>query len=428
MIKKAKEWCKSPVEKYINENRDTDEKQLSTSVAGELVENPEELGKSGNAYLRCGASEYLPVEDGVADAVITDPPYYDNEMYAELSDFQYVWLQQVLSDTYDHFQGELSPKSNEAVVDRQKDVEEYRTEEHYIETLRNIFKEANRKLKDDGIMVFTFHHKETEAWASTIKSVLEADFYISALYPVNSETRGGTRHGRATVDYDTIIVCRKCEEDPDEVAWQSLENDIYFRAEDEIERLEQAGSYLSGGDIFVIAMGKCLEVFSKHYPNVTRDSKPMGVVNAVNAIQDIVDEQLLEERVQTLREEMDMLSAVYLTYVLGRGNEVQFNTLNKELRQRGVDVDELISDGLIKQEGDKLIVRSIEDRAEEIKNKREPLAIDQAHYLRHLYENDRLSKEFGSWANEESIRALHRLAQVENDDEYEDKRISWRNG
>jgi len=63
---------------------------------------------------------------------------------------------------------------------------------------------------------------------------------------VNSETRGGTRHGRATVDYDTIIVCRKRQEDPEEVSWKSLEDDIYFRAEDEIDRLEQAGRRLTG--------------------------------------------------------------------------------------------------------------------------------------------------------------------------------------
>jgi len=420
MVLKGKQWCQQPFEKYVDDDGDTQEKQLSTPVNGELAEDPDTLGEDGNAYLHCGTSEYLPIEDESVDAVITDPPYYDNEMYAELSDFFYVWLREALRDEYDHFQGELTPKSNEAVVDRETDVEEVRTEEHYIETLRNVFREANRKLKDDGIMAFTFHHKETEAWASTIKSVLEADFYISALYPVNSETRGGTRHGRATVDYDTIIVCRKREDDPDEVAWQSLEDDIYFRAEDEIERLEQAGNYLSGGDIFVIAMGKCLEVFSKHYPNVTHEGEPMSVVDAVDEIQDIVDEQLLEERVQTLSDEMDLMSAVYLTYVLGRGDDIQFTTLNKDLRQRGVDVGELISDGLIERDGDMVAVRSVEDRAEEIENKRDPLAVDRAHYLRHLYETDRLSKEFGSWADDASIKALRRLSQVENDDTYED--------
>jgi len=81
-------------------------------------------------------------------------------------------------------------------------------------------------------------------------------------------------------------------------------------------------------------MGKCLEIFSKHYPNVTRDGEQMDVVEAVDAIKEIVDEQLLEERFQILSEEMDPLSAVYLTHILGRGEELSFNALNKDLRQR----------------------------------------------------------------------------------------------
>lgn len=418
--KAAKEWCQSPVEKYIDEDGNSQDKQMQTPVEGVLVDDASELGETGNAMLRCGTSEYLPIEDESVDAIITDPPYYDNEMYAELSDFYYVWLHQVLSDTYDHFQGERTPKKSEAVVDPAKDVEDKRTEEHYIETLTNVFNESRRKLADDGIMAFTFHHKETEAWGSTLQSVLDADFYISALYPVNSETRGGTRHGRATVDYDTIIVCRKRQEDPEEVSWKSLEDDIYFRAEDEIDRLEQAGRRLTGGDIFVVAMGKCLEIFSKHYPNVTRDGEQMDVVEAVDAIKEIVDEQLLEERFQILSEEMDPLSAVYLTHVLGRGEELSFNALNKDLRQRGVDVAELVHEDLLEQQGDDLVILDPLERADRLENKNEPLAIDKAHYLYYLFETDQLAKKFGQWTDEAAINALRRLSEIEGDDDYDD--------
>jgi hypothetical protein len=167
-------------------------------------------------------------------------------------------------------------------------------------------------------------------------------------------------------------------------------------------------------------MGKCLEVFSQHYPNVTHDGDTMSVINALDTIRDIVDDQLMEERIQTLVDEMDTLSAVYLTYVLGRGDSVTYNALNKNLRTRGVDVAELVTEGLLKQDGDQLAVLDPEDRAEDIEGKRDPLAIDRAHFLRHLYENDRLAQEFGKWSDEESIAALRRLAEIENDDDYRD--------
>jgi len=116
-------------------------------------------------------------------------------------------------------------------------------------------------------------------------------------------------------------------------------------------------------------MGKCLEIFSKHYPNVTRDGEQMDVVEAVDAIKEIVDEQLLEERFQILSEEMDPLSAVYLTHILGRGEELSFNALNKDLRQRGVDVAELVHEDLLEQEGDDLVILDPLERADRLENK-----------------------------------------------------------
>jgi hypothetical protein len=167
-------------------------------------------------------------------------------------------------------------------------------------------------------------------------------------------------------------------------------------------------------------MGKCLEVYSRHFPNVTHEGERMSVNDAVETIRDIVDEQLMEERVQTMSDEMDALSAVYLTYVLGRGGTISYNALNKDLRQRGVDVSELVHESLVEQDGDHLNIRGPSDRAEDIESKREPLAVDKAHYLRYLLDkgHGEMTQNFGKWTDEGSIAALRRLAEIENDDEY----------
>jgi hypothetical protein len=146
----------------------------------------------------------------------------------------------------------------------------------------------------------------------------------------------------------------------------------------------------------------------------------MTVTEAVETIRDIVDEQLMAERVQTMSDEMDTLSAIYLTYVMGRGGTISYNALNKDLRQRGVDVSELVHEGLLEQEGDHLNKRSPSERADRIESKQNPLAVDRAHYLRHLYETDQLAQQFGQWTDEGSIAALRRLADIDNDDEYAD--------
>jgi len=419
-MRAGKEFCQNPYEKYV-EDGETKQKDGIGKIEGTLVDDPADLGEEGNVFLRCGTSEYLPVEDNSVDAVITDPPYFDNVMYSETADFYYVWLKQILEDEYEHFTAELTPKASEVVSDPagEDSVDTYRDEDHFVTGLTNVFDQANQKLKDEGIMAFTFHHKETEGWSTVLKSVLEAGFYVTALYPIRGEMRGSTHiHEKANIEYDMIVVCRDRDDDPEQVSWRSLEDDIYFRANDEIKRLEESGSRLTQGDIFAVTMGKCLEVFSKHYPNVTHEGDTMSVDDALETIRDIVDDQLMAERVQVMSDEMDALSAIYLTYVLGRGNTVSYNALNKDLRQRGVDVSELVHEGLLEQDGDSLQVLSPAKRADKIDRKKNPLAIDKAHYLYYLLETDNLTRDFGKWTDKEAIAALNRLAEIHNDDDY----------
>ncbi len=427
-MRAGKEFCQNPYEKYV-EDGETKQRDGVGKVEGYVTDDPDQLGEpvdgqedaTYNVHLRCGTSEYLPIDDNSVDAVITDPPYFDNVMYSETADFYYVWLKQILEGEYDHFTAELTPKASEVVSDPagEDSVDTYRDEEHFVTGLTNVFDQSNQKLKDDGIMAFTFHHKETEGWSTVLKSVLDAGFYVTSLYPIRGEMRGSTHiHDKANIEYDMIVVCRNRDEDPEGVSWQSLEDEIYFRASDEIARLEESGSRLTQGDIFAITMGKCLEVFSKHFPNVTREGEQMSVDQALETIRSIVDEQLMEERVQMLGDQMDPTSAVYLTYVLGRGSSMSYNALNKDLRTRGLDVAELVHQGLLEQDGNQLEVLSPEERAERIEHKQNTLAIDRAHYLRYLFENDRLSQEFGKWTDEGAIAVLRRLVEIENDDVY----------
>ena len=429
-MRAGKQFCQDPYEKYV-EDGETKQRDGIGEIAGYLTDDPARFGEAVdgktdaeyNVHLQCGTSEYLPIDDNSVDAVITDPPYFDNVMYSETSDFYYVWLKQLLEDEYEHFTAELTPKASEVVSDPagEDSVDTYRDDDHFVTGLTNVFAEANRKLKSDGIMAFTFHHKETEGWSTVLRSVLEAGFYVTSLYPIRGEMRGSTHiHAKANIEYDMIVVCRDREKDPETVSWRSLEDEIYFRAESEINRLEESGSRLTQGDVFAVTMGKCLEVYSKHFPNVTHDGDPMSVTAAVETIRDIVDEQLMEERVQSMSEEMDTLSAIYLTYVLGRGDSIAYNSLNKDLRQRGVDVSELVHAGLLAQDGDQLRVVPPLDRAETIESKQDPLAVDKAHYLRQLYANDKLAQSFAEWSDEGSIAALRRLAEIENDEAYLD--------
>ncbi|GAH55364.1 unnamed protein product, partial [marine sediment metagenome] len=76
-------------------------------------------------------------------------------------------------------------------------------EKDFVDGLTAVFKEAGRKLKNDGIITFTFHHQAEAAWGAVLQSVLNAGFYISSIYPVQSESSVNPHiHMKANVRYD----------------------------------------------------------------------------------------------------------------------------------------------------------------------------------------------------------------------------------
>ena len=98
-----------------------------------------------------------------------DPPYYDNVMYAELSDFFYVWLKRTAGHLFpDLFRRQLTDKENEAVANLAKFSGEKGARtlagRDYQDRMASIFAECRRVLKSDGIMTLMFTHKATGAW------------------------------------------------------------------------------------------------------------------------------------------------------------------------------------------------------------------------------------------------------------------------
>jgi len=170
----AKEYCERPFEKIKNRKKGDVEQFY---VEGESISQDRVAG------LNCKTAERLDLPDESVEYVITDPPYYDNVQYSELSDYFYVWLRECLSEEYEEFQPELVPKAREIVAN----VSSNKGEEFFVESLSNVFSECNRVLKNDGEMAFTYHHNENEAWSVILKSLIESGFTIAGAYPVQSD-------------------------------------------------------------------------------------------------------------------------------------------------------------------------------------------------------------------------------------------------
>jgi len=158
-----------------------------------------------------GTATALPWPDNFFDAVLTDPPYYDNVPYSDLSDFFYVWLKRTIGDLYPElFATPLTPKSEEMVADASRAGGMENAMRRFEEMLTQAFREIHRVLKPDGIAVIVFAHKTTEAWETVINALLEAGLYMTASWPIHTEMQARLRAQESAALASSIyMVCRK---------------------------------------------------------------------------------------------------------------------------------------------------------------------------------------------------------------------------
>ena len=94
--------------------------------------------------------------------MITDPPYYDNESYSELSDVCYVWLRPTLGFLYpEDFAGSLTPKKKECVAAAYRQGGKAKARKYYEDCMLQSLQEAYRVTKSDGMLVMVYAHKTT---------------------------------------------------------------------------------------------------------------------------------------------------------------------------------------------------------------------------------------------------------------------------
>ena len=213
------------------------------------------------------------IEDGSIDAVVMDPPYYDNVMYAELSDFFYVWLKRTAGHVFpEMFRRNLTDKDGEAVANvarfRGEKGARARAGRDYQERMASIFAECRRVLKPDGIMTLMFTHKATGAWDALTKGLMEAGFAITASWPINTEAEGSLHiRNKAAANSTIFLACRPRAGDVNagqDLYWEDVEPQVASAVRKRIGEFQAAG--IAGVDLYLACFGPALEEFSRHWP------------------------------------------------------------------------------------------------------------------------------------------------------------------
>lgn len=261
---RAKMYLDRPYElKHIPKKPEPKKILAGNAVTALSVESFHDLSKGGNALLLCQSSENLhDILDRCVDVIMTDPPYFDNFVYSELADFFFVWQRILLKSRYKWFKPQSSASTREIVVNTNS----RSSESQFTSRLTRVFRECRRILKDDGLLVFTFHHSKPEAWKCIRASVEHAGFVVTAAPVLRSEGRTGYRK-RGSISHDACVVCRKqTGSTVDKTKLRVLKTTSEI-----ISDLEKLNGGLSESDILTVLMGQCLMLGSRDYSEIMQN-------------------------------------------------------------------------------------------------------------------------------------------------------------
>jgi putative DNA methylase len=194
-------------------------------------------------YLSCGDSAETGLPRASVDLVVTDPPFFDNVHYSELADFFYAWHQ--LSN------------GERAVTTRSPGEVQDADPASFANKLTGVFRECSRVLKDNGLLVFSYHHSRDEGWEAVAKAILDAGFVVVNSQPVRAEMTVAAPKAQAKdpIQLDIIIVCRKRAA---VVGVPPSLQEATITAQMKIRRLLAAGFILSRNDQKIVLFGQLL--------------------------------------------------------------------------------------------------------------------------------------------------------------------------
>ncbi len=269
---------------------------INQRMGGEIASAYEDFQRGEfDIYLSCGSSSQTDIEDGVVDAVITDPPFFDNVHYSQLADFFYVWIREMMGrDGVFRARTTRTPEEVQQTDSRR-----------FTDNLIAVFRDCHRVLKDDGLLIFTYHHSRPEGWSAILEAIHEAGFYVEATHPVKSEMSVAIpkQQAKSPIDIDIIIVGRKLALiEPFPEAPVDLFSECVEETSEIVEAFNKSNRRLSRSDTTVIMMARLITTLSRaRDPNkilstLSSAEKDMEAVVEKVWIQQNPREMFVEER------------------------------------------------------------------------------------------------------------------------------------
>jgi len=255
--------------------------------------------RTGTARVYCGSSTKIPLGDRSIPLIVVDPPYAANVMYAEVSDFFYIWLKPLLGDIFpDVFGAYLTEKEEEAVANPARFKERGGSavklaQEDYKTKMEACFREMHRVLQDNGVMTVMFTHRTAEAWSILATALMNAGFTFISSWPVRTEPTGKYgKHGKGVLRITVLLTCRKRKANHPGI-WEHIIEELRDVAKQKIEEFSRLG--IEEPDLKVSVYGPVLGRFADYYPVKTATGREIDPLEALDLVTDVLNEKFRQE-------------------------------------------------------------------------------------------------------------------------------------
>ncbi len=319
-----------------------------------------------NWIVRCfnifpGANEYgnavqhdAQTDNGLRGVMIsTDPPYYDNICYGDLSDFFYIWLRRNLKEIYPSlFHTMLVPKSEELIASHYRfDGNRQKAKLYFEESMFSAFEQINKYTDNSVPTTIYYAYKQAEedensnitssGWETMLSAVIQAGFLITGTWPIHTERETGLKNSVNALASSIVLVCRKRSADAPISTRRDFINALKRELKPALKKLQ--ASNIAPVDLAQSAIGPGMGVYSRFSKVLEADGSLMSVRSALQIINQELD-LFFSEQDGELDSDSRFCIDLYTQYAF---NDVKFGEADVLARAKNTSVEKLAGRGIL---------------------------------------------------------------------------------
>jgi putative DNA methylase len=300
-----------------------------------------------------------PIEN-LSPIVCTDPPYYDNVGYSDLSDFFYVWLRPTIGKLFPAlFSTIITPKTQEIIAAPHRfDGDTNLAEEHFLDGLNTAFEVICNSANANFPITIFYAYKQVESnekgdmastgWETMLQGLIRSGFLIVGTWPIRTERDKGLKTGTNVLASSIVLVCHMRPEEAQTITRRELNNALHLELPVALREL-QSGN-IAPVDLAQASIGPGMAVYSRYRKVLEPNGDPMTVRTALQLINHELDAYLAEQE-GYIDEDSRFAVAWFEQFGFKQGPFGQADVL---ARAKNTSVDGLVSAGILESGAGKI--------------------------------------------------------------------------